>query len=65
MFLAQQVVLAEAASTQGWVGVTTLAAGGLLGFVALYRRARATLAKRRRARPMRSGPQISPLFPRQ
>lgn len=47
MFAVQEHAFAEIPDPQGGVGLVTLTAGGLLGFVALYRRARATLAKRR------------------
>ncbi|GAB2671869.1 hypothetical protein GCM10027271_35590 [Saccharopolyspora gloriosae] len=61
---AHQVVLAEAMSTHGEVGAMTLTAGGLLGFVALYRRRRATLSKRR-ARVVSRSDLADPLVPRQ
>ncbi|GAA3358859.1 MULTISPECIES: hypothetical protein [Saccharopolyspora] len=64
MFPAHQVVLAESLQTHGQVGALTLTAGGLLGFVALYRRRRATLSKRR-ARAVSRPDLVDPLVPRQ
>ncbi|MFR9729778.1 hypothetical protein ACL03H_11165 [Saccharopolyspora sp. MS10] len=61
---AQQVVLAEAITEHGQVGAVTLTAGGLLGFVALYRWRRATLAERR-AKAVNAPDVGEPLLPRQ
>ncbi|WP_165968060.1 hypothetical protein [Saccharopolyspora elongata] len=44
--------LVEVTALGGWVGPTTIVVGALLLIVALFRRTRATLAKKRRtARP--------------
>ncbi|MER7011773.1 hypothetical protein ABT324_10135 [Saccharopolyspora sp. NPDC000359] len=45
-----QTALAElTGALHGWVGPAAIAAGALLLIVALYRRSRATLARKRRA----------------
>ncbi|KAA5834362.1 hypothetical protein ABT337_11270 [Saccharopolyspora hirsuta] len=50
MSTGHQAALVELTSTlHGWVGPAAITAGVLLLIVALYRRSRATLAKKRRA----------------
>jgi hypothetical protein len=44
-----QYALVELSTLHGWVGPAAIAAGVLLLIVALFRRTRATLAKKRRA----------------
>ncbi|MGP4018946.1 hypothetical protein [Saccharopolyspora sp. 5N708] len=45
----QHTELVELSTLHGWVGPTAIVAGVLLLIVALFRRTRATLAKKRRA----------------
>ncbi|WP_168588735.1 hypothetical protein [Saccharopolyspora sp. ASAGF58] len=49
MFSGQHVALVESTALDGWVGPSAILAGLLLLIVALFRRTRATLAKKRRA----------------
>lgn len=49
MFSGQDAVLVESTAVDGWVGPSAIVAGLLLLIVALFRRARATLTKKRRA----------------
>ncbi|GAA0529388.1 hypothetical protein GCM10011581_30190 [Saccharopolyspora subtropica] len=49
MSLAQHAAAASLTALHGWVGPATIAAGVLLLIVALIRRTRATLARKRRA----------------
>ncbi|MEB3370805.1 hypothetical protein [Saccharopolyspora mangrovi] len=49
MFTAVQLDAAASSGIDGWVGPASITAGLVLLIVALFRRSRATLAKKRRA----------------
>ncbi len=49
MYAGQHLALVDMTTPQGWVGPAAIVAGVLLLIVALFRRSRATLAKKRRA----------------
>lgn len=51
--IAEQILTGPAGSAHGWVGPAALAIGAALALIALVRRGRATLLKRRR---LRGGP---------